>query len=185
MGGGQSTQSENCPGMQQTRAVVLGMPKAGSKALVKRMVTDRFDESGGGVAMMPPAWERVVRRVEEVELFFLPLGSSQWAWTNYLSSAGTLAFVVDGSMDIDTGEVSKALSKALNDCSLSEDANIVVLVNKLDEASAEGEARLSAAAAACCAAGPLRKCRVFGVSAKTGRNLDEVLRTMAGSGLVF
>mmetsp|Transcript_5862 Transcript_5862/g.14259 ORF Transcript_5862/g.14259 Transcript_5862/m.14259 type:complete len:179 (-) Transcript_5862:25-561(-) len=178
MGGGSSAPKE-------IRAVFIGMPGAGAKALAGRAATGEFPatEAESSASL---EWQQVRRTFEELDLHLLGLGSQTGLWREHLPSCQVLVFVVDGSKDIDATKVSSTFQAAFKDHGLPEGTPVVVLLNKMDLVEASiGEERKAIMAASMAAAGAMTQCKICSVSAKTGDDVDEAVRVICGNTLTF
>eukprot|EP00930_Biecheleria_cincta_P085929 TRINITY_DN75293_c0_g1_i1.p1 TRINITY_DN75293_c0_g1~~TRINITY_DN75293_c0_g1_i1.p1 ORF type:complete len:192 (+),score=43.53 TRINITY_DN75293_c0_g1_i1:145-720(+) len=191
MGGSQSSE------FQKLKVVVAGMPRAGAKSLVERMTKGVFVENAGPAALDS---HLLTRKFEQLTLQLLPVGSQQGLWQDHFSTAERLVFVVDGSEPIDEAAFRSAFEKAIGESRLPEAVPVVLLINKVDadpdddkkadafanaSLGAEVQAKVSATAASCARAGTMVQFKAIMVSAKTGYHIDETIRVVCGSTLVF
>merc|ERR1712194_14471 len=161
-----------------------GLPGAGAKSLSARIARDSFpSESAEEVSTQE--WQTVCRTFEDLDLHLLALGSQTSLWSQQLSCADVLAFVVDASQEVDVPLLGKSFARAVLESGLRAGAPVVVFFNKVDaieDAVAEERKGIAAAALAC---GAVRQCRVCSVSAKTGDGVDEATRVLCGNTLTF
>merc|ERR1712150_24893 len=164
--------------MGEVNVVLVGMPAAGAKTLAARMATGSFSDCAVDVVAPTGGWT-IPRPFESLQLRLHALGSQRGQWPAALSKAEVLAFVIDGSQEVDIAQVADTFNSVLKDQGLPEGVPVLVLFNKVDLISdATAEERKGLAAAALGASAAMRQCRVCSVSAQTGDGVDEAVRVM-------